>query len=146
MRRAAAQAAANGAASPASSADLVAAWTAFDEMSMAVPRQEAIGLARALRVRLPGVDDDDQQVLPTLTEREREVLALVAAGWSNPRVGEHLFISSKTVSVHLSNAMRKLGVASRTQAALIAQRAGLIPDAALPSSTPGLRSGAATEA
>ena len=148
MRRAAAQAAANGAASPASSADLVAAWTAFDEMSMAVPRQEAIGLARALRVRLPGVDDDadDQQVLPTLTEREREVLALVAAGWSNPRVGEHLFISSKTVSVHLSNAMRKLGVASRTQAALIAQRAGLVPDAALPSSMPGLRSGAAAEA
>jgi DNA-binding NarL/FixJ family response regulator len=61
-----------------------------------------------------------------LTPREREILALVAAGRSNAEIGTQLFISAKTVSVHVSNVMSKLGAASRTEAAALARRAGLI--------------------
>ena len=61
-----------------------------------------------------------------LTPREREILALVAAGRSNGEIGKQLFISAKTVSVHVSNVMAKLGAASRTEASALARRAGLL--------------------
>lgn len=57
-----------------------------------------------------------------LTPREAEVLALVAAGRSNRQIGEELFVSTKTASVHVSNILRKLGVSSRVDAAALAQR------------------------
>jgi DNA-binding CsgD family transcriptional regulator/tetratricopeptide (TPR) repeat protein len=60
-----------------------------------------------------------------LTPREAEVLSLVAAGQTNRRIGEALYISEKTVSVHVSNLLRKLGVTSRVDAAAIAQRLGV---------------------
>jgi DNA-binding CsgD family transcriptional regulator len=60
-----------------------------------------------------------------LTPREAEVLALVAAGHTNRQIGEALYISEKTVSVHVSNLLRKLGVTSRVDAAAIAQRLGV---------------------
>jgi DNA-binding NarL/FixJ family response regulator len=62
-----------------------------------------------------------------LTAREREVLQLVAAGRTNRQIGQQLYISDKTVSVHVSNVMAKLGARSRTEAAAIAQRDGLLP-------------------
>lgn len=61
-----------------------------------------------------------------LTPREREILLLVASGRSNAEIGKQLFISGKTVSVHVSNVMAKLGAASRTEAAALARRSGLI--------------------
>jgi DNA-binding CsgD family transcriptional regulator len=61
-----------------------------------------------------------------LTPREREILGLVAAGRSNAEIGTQLFISAKTASVHVSNVMAKLGAGSRTEAAALARRAGLI--------------------
>ncbi len=61
-----------------------------------------------------------------LTPREQEILTLVAAGRSNGEIGTQLFISAKTVSVHVSNVMAKLGAGSRTEAAALARRAGLI--------------------
>ena len=60
-----------------------------------------------------------------LTAREAEVLALVAAGRSNRQIAQALFISPKTVSVHVSNLLAKLGVAGRVEAAAIAHRLGL---------------------
>lgn len=61
-----------------------------------------------------------------LTAREREILALVAQGRTNGEVGRLLFISTKTVSVHVSNILAKLGAASRTEAAAVARRRGLV--------------------
>jgi ATP/maltotriose-dependent transcriptional regulator MalT len=60
-----------------------------------------------------------------LTPREAEVLALVAAGRSNRQIAQALFISPKTVSVHVSNILAKLGVAGRVEAAAVAHRLGL---------------------
>ncbi len=54
-----------------------------------------------------------------LTARERQVLELIAEGLSNRQIGERLFISVKTVSVHVSAVLRKLGVSTRTEAALV---------------------------
>jgi DNA-binding CsgD family transcriptional regulator/tetratricopeptide (TPR) repeat protein len=62
-----------------------------------------------------------------LTPRESEILALVAEGRSNGEIGKQLFISAKTVSVHVSNILGKLDAAGRTEAAAIARRRGLIP-------------------
>jgi ATP/maltotriose-dependent transcriptional regulator MalT len=61
-----------------------------------------------------------------LTAREGEILALVAEGLTNREIGKRLFISDKTVSVHLSNAMAKLNASSRTEAVTVAQRRGLL--------------------
>ena len=83
-------------------------------------------LARRARIRLTG-DDASQGRVPgdpgaelSLTERELEVLRLVAAGRGNREIAAELFISPKTASVHVSNILGKLGVASRGEAAATA--------------------------
>jgi DNA-binding CsgD family transcriptional regulator len=63
-----------------------------------------------------------------LTPRELEVLQLVGEGRSNGEIGARLFISTKTVSVHVSNILAKLGAAGRTEAAAMARRKGLLDD------------------
>ncbi len=60
-----------------------------------------------------------------LSERELEVLALVAAGRTNGQIAQELFISPKTASVHVTHILDKLGVSSRIEAAMIAARAGI---------------------
>ncbi|HEY5422421.1 MAG TPA: AAA family ATPase [Ilumatobacteraceae bacterium] len=60
-----------------------------------------------------------------LTPREAEVLGLVAAGRTNRQIGEELYVSEKTASVHVSNILRKLGVNTRVDAAAVAQRLGI---------------------
>ena len=60
-----------------------------------------------------------------LTPREAEVLMLVAAGRTNRQIGDELYVSDKTASVHVSNILRKLGVNSRVDAAAVAQRLGM---------------------
>ncbi|KJK35422.1 regulatory protein [Streptomyces variegatus] len=62
-----------------------------------------------------------------LTSRERDVLRLVAAGHTNRRIAQELFISPKTASVHVSNILGKLGVSGRGEAAAVAHRLGLFP-------------------
>jgi DNA-binding NarL/FixJ family response regulator len=61
-----------------------------------------------------------------LTEREAEVLRLLAQGQANKEIARSLNISEKTVKVHVSNILSKLGVQSRTQATLYAIRVGLV--------------------
>ena len=67
-----------------------------------------------------------------LTERETEVLRLLAQGKSNKEIALSLHVSETTVKTHVSNILTKLGVPSRTQAALYAVRVGLVGSEALP--------------
>ena len=62
-----------------------------------------------------------------LTEREREILALVAQGKANKEIAAELVISERTARTHVSNILSKLDLTSRTQAALWAVREGLAP-------------------
>jgi DNA-binding NarL/FixJ family response regulator len=68
-----------------------------------------------------------QTGLTSLTTREREILALVAQGHSNRDIADRLVISERTARTHVSNVLSKLQLSSRTQAALLAIREGLIP-------------------
>ena len=72
---------------------------------------EAAGIAGA------ATSDADSLAIAELTARERQVLDLIAEGLSNRQIGERLFISAKTASVHVSAILRKLGAATRTEAA-----------------------------
>lgn len=65
--------------------------------------------------------------LAALTSREREILKLVAQGCSNREIAQRLTISERTARTHVSNVLAKLQLASRTQAALLAIREGLVP-------------------
>jgi DNA-binding CsgD family transcriptional regulator/tetratricopeptide (TPR) repeat protein len=95
--------------------------------------QEQATLARAIATRLRaapvlaelGAARSGPQP-GSLTPREHEILLLVASGRSNAEIGKQLFISAKTVSVHVSNVMSKLGAGSRTEATAVARRAGMI--------------------
>ena len=65
--------------------------------------------------------------ISALTSRERDVLILVAQGRSNQEIADELVISERTARTHVSNVLRKLQLTSRTQAALVAVRQGLVP-------------------
>jgi DNA-binding NarL/FixJ family response regulator len=67
----------------------------------------------------------EEQPLDRLTPREREVLVLIAHGFANKRIAGELGLSEKTVKAHVGHVLAKLGVSDRTQAAVIAVRAGL---------------------
>ncbi len=66
-----------------------------------------------------------QEIFPELTDREREILTLIARGQSNADIAEQLVITVKTVRNHVSNIYNKLQVADRAQAAIRAREAGL---------------------
>ncbi len=68
-----------------------------------------------------------QHTATALTPREREVVVLVAQGKSNRDIADELVIGERTARTHVSNVLMKLGLASRTQAALWAIREGLVP-------------------
>ena len=112
---------------------LADAWTRADALG-ALPLREAIeSLARRSRVELP-IDGPaavtDEEPAPSddhgLTAREREVLALLVQGHTNRRIAEELFISESTAGVHVSNILGKLEVRTRTEAASVAARLGLV--------------------
>ncbi len=103
-----------------------------DRLAARPLRRALDDLARRARIGAAEARGDGA-VLASLTSREREVLRLIAAGRSNREIASVLFIAPKTASVHVSNILGKLGAASRTEAAAIAHREGLIPQAAQPS-------------
>ncbi|MCW2919375.1 MAG: hypothetical protein JWN52_7443 [Actinomycetia bacterium] len=104
-----------------------------DDLAAAVA-DEARALARRARLRIDlppltpaGTPEAQPDAGFRLTDREREVLALVAEGRSNGQIATALFISPKTASVHVSNILAKLGVSGRVEAAALAHRLGLFP-------------------
>jgi DNA-binding NarL/FixJ family response regulator len=110
------------------------AATAWRSAAGTAARLRAAPLAAALddlarRARLdvgPGRSTrSDIGAVAALTDRELEVLGLLARGLSNREIGTELFITPKTASVHVSNILAKLGAASRTEAAAIAHREGV---------------------
>jgi len=70
--------------------------------------------------------DSPEKATAELTEREQEILRLLATGTSNKEMAQQLFISSNTVKVHLRNIFAKIGAASRTEAAMYAVHSGLV--------------------
>lgn len=87
-------------------------------------------------LRGTGRRNERSELLRSLSEREREVLAHLAAGADNPRIAHLLHISERTVKAHVSNLYRKLGQDNRTQLALLARQSGLRPPQALASPRP----------
>lgn len=94
----------------------------------AVANGEAIfgtGVARRVMGLFSSEKPTAPEAFPELTEREREVLGLLARGRGNAEISQELFLSLKTVQNHVSNVLRKLRVADRAQAAIRAREAGL---------------------
>jgi len=81
--------------------------------------------ARVLQ-NIRGGQDEDQPLFTDLTEREHDVLKLIAKGMTNSQIAEELVISENTVKGHVSNILSKLHVADRTQVAVYAWQRGLV--------------------
>ena len=75
--------------------------------------------------RICHLDYMPPSAFPDLTDREREILGMIALGRSNAEIAEELVLSPKTVSNHVSNMFSKLQVVDRAQAVLRARQAGL---------------------
>jgi DNA-binding NarL/FixJ family response regulator len=101
--------------------------TEADKLGQAIRAAAAgqVQLSPAVAARLVREIRPPSMVEP-LTERETEVLKLLARGYSNKGIATELFIGEKTVKTHVSNILAKLAVPSRTQAALHAVRVGLV--------------------
>jgi DNA-binding CsgD family transcriptional regulator/tetratricopeptide (TPR) repeat protein len=110
----------------AASATAVGAVLIADDIA-ALARRARIDLAAPVAVApAPAEAADDSPVARLgLTPRELEVLLLVADGHTNRAIGEELFMSEKTASVHVSRILAKLGVGGRVEAAAVAHRLGL---------------------
>jgi NarL family two-component system response regulator LiaR len=104
----------------------------LDELTEAV-RKAAKGeatlhphVAARLVQEIHGSSQETASLYKTLSEREREVLRLIAEGFSNTLIAEKLVISERTVKSHVNNILSKLHVADRTQAAIFAWRQGIM--------------------
>ena len=111
---------------------LRAAAATAAETGAALIGEDVAALARRARVDLEEPEqaaaepaDDSPAARLGLTPRELQVLLLVAEGRTNKAIGETLFMSEKTASVHVSRILAKLGVGGRVEAAAVAHRLGL---------------------
>jgi DNA-binding CsgD family transcriptional regulator/tetratricopeptide (TPR) repeat protein len=109
---------------------LTAAATIAGELRAGPLLAEVTALAARARLTLDVTPEPERPPAPFgLTPRETEILALLANGSTNLEIAGRLFISRRTVGVHVSHILAKLGVANRSAAAALAHRSGLLPDA-----------------
>ncbi|WP_433352277.1 response regulator [Microtetraspora malaysiensis] len=99
--------------------------TALVQAIRAVHGGQVLLAPEAAEAMISGDDRPTADAGAALTEREREVLRLIAGGRSNREIARELLVAEKTVKTHVSNVLMKLGVQDRTQAALYAVRHGL---------------------
>jgi DNA-binding NarL/FixJ family response regulator len=117
--------------SPEDLADMVRVAAAGNTVLSPVAAQRLIGSAGPARRA--------REICAGLTDREREVLESLAAGWPNHRIGRRLHLSEATVKGYVSRLMIKLDCANRTEVALLAQAAGLaVPPGAATAGPPDL--------
>ena len=90
------------------------------------PAADIAGAVRMVGLGMTVFRPDEAPTGPPLTDREREVLDLVAGGATNREIAERLFLSPHTIKEHTSSLYRKLGVRNRAEAVQKAQRLGLI--------------------
>jgi ATP/maltotriose-dependent transcriptional regulator MalT len=116
-----------GTAALESSRGLGSAWLVDEIESLAARARLQLGGEVPPAAAEPAQDEPEDPF--GLTARERDVLALVAAGATNREIGERLHMAEKTASVHVSRILAKLNVRSRTEAAAVAHRQGLVTTA-----------------
>ena len=119
---------ASGAGAEPAAEPLRAAHAAAARLGAAPLRTQLEALARRARITVTTAEPDPAPAPARphgLTDREADVLRLLAAGHTNREIGQQLFISPKTASVHVTSILRKLAVRDRVQAAAIAVRLGL---------------------
>ncbi len=100
-------------------------FSAFTSSNSARSSASSINTAPSISTA-PSYIDSTTASIEQLTEREREILTLVARGASNRQIAENLYLTEGTVKNHMSNILGKLGVRDRTQAALKAKELGLV--------------------
>ena len=106
--------------------DVVAVGAALTEVA---PSADVVLVARDLEDSPPSAQDDDgaaAQPRAALTNREREILALLADGLGNKQIAARLGISTNTVKTHLELLFEKIGVSSRAEAVAAGVRRGLL--------------------
>jgi DNA-binding CsgD family transcriptional regulator len=103
----------------AATTELHATQRSADELRAVMLRDDLETVARRHRLKMAGAPT--QRGIAGLTARETEVLGLLAQGRTNREIGQVLFISEKTASVHVSNILAKLGVTNRGEAAAVAR-------------------------
>jgi DNA-binding NarL/FixJ family response regulator len=107
--------------------ELVAALRAVAGGEMLLRPDDLVRSLRGLSPDAPG----QAELIEPLTDREQEVLRLVATGMSNREIGSVLFIAESTVKTHVEHIIGKLGVSDRVQAAVWASRQGIAPEPAV---------------
>ena len=110
---------------PLRSAHVIALDIGADPLRLEVEALAQISRISLQRPVIPAQGNGERSAIDGLTRREVEVLTHLVAGRSYVEIGDELFISHKTVSVHVSNLLRKTGTSNRREAAALAHRNGL---------------------
>ena len=87
----------------------------------------AFPAAESKQADLPETQDSNSRLIEPLSERERQVLQLIAQGLTNPEIAAKLYLSLNTIKVHTRNIYGKLDAHSRTQAVARARAFGVLP-------------------
>lgn len=109
------------------SEELVAAVRTVAVGGTVMSQEITAKLVSRAHARMPAGSSGLQEKIDSLKDSEREVLALIGAGYTNQRIAEELHLSLASVKTYASRTLARLGLENRTQAAILAYEAGLVP-------------------